>query len=177
MDLPTTSVMPHSLPMDAVHRCGPPSTSSDRAPEGAWCACDGMAAASSEHRLQHGGWQHVVRRCSLGCIAWRKCRSEEFNADFRSSHCMCSAGVGGCMWGAVLGGRCEQAECFLMVHDAPAPSLMHLPTPPIVWHLKLQHPSMQCAAEHLETLDRAEPGHDAHVSARLQRARGQQLQQ
>ena len=79
-----------------------------------------MAAASTEHRLQHGGCLHVVGRCFVGCIAWRSCCSEEINAHFRSSHCMCSAGVGGCMWGAVLGGRCEQAECFWMAPDPGA---------------------------------------------------------
>ena len=115
----------------ACEQCSAPTRAPEHVLSGRHrCACAAMAAASTEHRLQHGGCLHVVGRCSVGCIAWRSCCSEEINAHFRSSNCMCSAGVRGCMWGAVLGGRCEQAECFQMVHDAPAPSPMHLLTAP-----------------------------------------------
>ena len=117
-----------------------------------------MAAASSEHRLQHGGWQHVVRRCSLGCIAWRKCRSEEFNADFRSSHCMCSAGVRGGMggrssgagasspnaWGVAPGAcaswqGCLDSHCNILQHSAAVVSMDAASTPAYILAVHTAH--------------------------------------
>jgi len=79
-------------------------------------------------------------------------------------------------WGRSSEAGASSLNAWGMVQEAPAPSLMHLTIAPRTWAWVLQRSMMQCAADHLARPDCAELGHDAHVLARLQRARGQQLQ-
>ena len=173
----------------------PPQSCLTRFP---WMQCiDAGPRAHPLTELQRGHDAHVMvwlqPAASIGCsmgagsmwsegVLWAVSHGESValrnsTLTFAARTACAQLGSEGACGGRSSGAGASSPNAWGMVQEAPAPSLMHLPTPPIVWHLKLQHPSMQCAAEHLETLDRAEPGHDAHVSARLQRARGQLLQQ